>query len=104
MAFRGALVVSLACCAVVSAAVSSTGFTVELGGVSYFLPPKAVATIAVDECKSLFANTMFAPFTVVHGSGSADMESATAKYLEEDDVFQEGFLEGMFMVINISRH
>jgi len=106
MGLRSLLVASLACCAVVSGKLSSTGFTVELGGVSYFLPPKVVTTIAVDECKSLFSDAMFAPFTVVQGTGvsAADITSATAKYLEEDDVFQEGFLEGMFAIINTSKH
>jgi hypothetical protein len=106
MGLRSLLVASFAYGAVVKAAVSSTGFTVDLGGVSYFLPPKVVATIAVDECKSLFTDALFAPFTVVHGTGIsvADITSTTDRYLEEDDVFQEGFLEGMFAIANTSVH
>lgn len=71
------------------AAVSSTGFTVSLTDVDYFLPPKPVANIA--GCKglqSLFEDGIFAPFTVLSGS------SSVSSFADEDDVWQEGFLEG----------
>lgn len=71
------------------AAVSSTGFTVSLTDVDYFLPPKPVANIA--GCKalqSLFKDDIFAPFTVLSGS------SSISSFANEDDVWQEGFLEG----------
>jgi hypothetical protein len=71
------------------AAVSSTGFTVSLTDVDYFLPPKPVASIA--GCKglqSLFEDDIFAPFTVFSGS------SSVSSFAEEDDVWQEGFLQG----------
>lgn len=72
------------------AAVSSTGFTVSLTNVDYFLPPKPVARIAGCEgLQSLFEDDMFAPFTVLSGS------SSVSSFAEEDDVWQEGFLEGM---------
>lgn len=82
----------------VQAAVSSTGFTVSLTDVDYFLPPKPVASIAgCDEIKAAFADGPFVPFTVVKGAGygTLDLASVTAKYAEEDDVWQEGFLDGM---------
>lgn len=72
------------------AAVSSTGFTVSLTDVDYFLPPKPVARIA--SCKalqSLFDDDIFAPFTVLGGS------SSVSTFAEQDDVWQEGFLEGI---------
>lgn len=73
-----------------NAAVSSTGFTVSLTDVDYFLPPKPVARIAgCDGLESLFEDDIFAPFTVLSGS------SLLSSFAEEDDVWQEGFLEGM---------
>lgn len=97
MGLRRCLAASFACCCAVSAAVSSTGFTVELGEVPYFLPPKVIATVEVT--KELFGASPFVPFTVVKGNGNsvAEITAATKSYLEEDDVFQEGFLEGMFL-------
>jgi hypothetical protein len=73
----------------VQAAVSSTGFTVSLADIDYFLPPKPVASIAkCAELDSLFDNGMFAPFTVLSDSASV------ASFADQDDVWQEGFLEG----------
>lgn len=72
------------------AAVSSTGFTVSLTDIDYFLPPKPVARIAgCESLQSLFENEIFAPFTVLSGP------SSISSFAEEDDVWQEGFLEGM---------
>jgi hypothetical protein len=79
------------------ATVSSTGFTVSLTDIDYFLPPKPVASIAgCDEIKAAFADGPFVPFTVVKGDGyrTLDLSSVTAKYAEQDDVWQEGFLDG----------
>jgi hypothetical protein len=78
------------------AAVSSTGFTVSLTDIDYFLPPKPVASIAgCDEIKASFDNGLFVPFTVVKSDDHAvDVASLTAGYAE-DDVWQEGFMEGM---------
>jgi hypothetical protein len=71
------------------AAVSSTGFTVSLTDVDYFLPPKPVASIAgCKRLQSLFNDDIFAPFTVLSGS------SSISSFAEEDDVWQEGFLRG----------
>ena len=79
----------------VQAAVSSTGFTVSLTDVDYFLPPKPIAKIS--GCKELstsFEDVMFVPFTVVKAQGyGVDVAALTASYAE-DDVWQEGFMEG----------
>lgn len=83
----------------IHAAVSSTGFTVSLTDINYFLPPKPVASIAgCEELKAAFAEGPFVPFTVVKGDGygTLDLASATARYTEEDDVWQEGFLDGAY--------
>jgi hypothetical protein len=103
---RSLLAVALVCCSAVSAAVSLMGFMVELGNVAYFLPPKVAATIAIGESKILFGDAVFVPFTVLNGTGNsvAEVTSITAKYLEVDDVFQEGFLDGMSAMVATSEH
>lgn len=93
-------------CSAASAAVSSTGYTVTLGDVPYYLPPKAVARVSVDNVKTLFVDEGFLPFTAVKGANctAAEVTSTTATYLEEDDVFQPGFLEGELAVTEVSSH
>jgi hypothetical protein len=84
-------IASLAFAASVRAAVSSTGFTVCLEGVDYFLPPKPAAKISgCEEIKGAFEDGPFVPMTVVKGSGTVDVASYS-----QDDVWQEAFLEGM---------
>jgi hypothetical protein len=80
----------------VQAAVSSTGFTVSLTDVDYFLPPKPIAKISgCEEIKSSFEDALFVPFTVVKAQGNdVSVASLTASYAQ-DDVWQEGFLEGV---------
>lgn len=83
----------------VQAAVSSTGFTVSLTGIDYFLPPKPVASITGGhKLKASFKDGLFVPFTVVKGDGygAVDIATVTAKYAEQDDVWQEGFLDGAY--------
>jgi hypothetical protein len=71
------------------AALSSTGFTVSLTDIDYFLPPKPVASIAGCEgLQSLFEDGIFAPFTVLNAF------SSISNIADDDDVWQEGFLEG----------
>ena len=94
--FSVALVGFVAC---TQAAVSSTGFTVSLTDIDYCLPPRPVASIAgCDEIKAAFADGPFVPFTVVKNDDydALDLASATAKYAEQDDVWQEGFLDGTY--------
>jgi hypothetical protein len=90
MGFLQALsVVSTACVLSVQAAVSSTGITVSLEGVDYFLPPKPAASIdGCEEIKTLFADGPFVPITVVK-DGTVDIASYSG-----DDVWQQAFLEG----------
>lgn len=91
-------VVFLSLATSVAPAVLSTGFTVSLSDIDYFLPPKPVASITgCDEIKVLFADGPFVPFTVIQGDGhgTLDLPSTVASYAENDDVWQEGFLEGV---------
>ncbi|KAF1831948.1 glutamyl-tRNA amidotransferase [Decorospora gaudefroyi] len=82
----------------VQAAVSSTGFTVSVTDVDYFLPPKPVAKISgCEEIQASFEDSLFVPFTVVKPKGyGVDIASLTASYAE-DDVWQEGFMEALYV-------
>jgi hypothetical protein len=79
----------------VQAAVSTTGFTVSLTDIDYFLPPKPVAKISgCEEIEASFEDSLFVPFTVVKAEGySVDVASLTASHAE-DNVSQDGFTEG----------
>jgi hypothetical protein len=79
----------------VQAAVTTRGFTVSLSDIDYFLPPKPVAKISgCVEIRASFEESLFVPFTVVKAEGyGVDVASLTAGYAE-DDVWQEGFMEG----------
>jgi hypothetical protein len=91
-------IAALGFAASIHAAASSRGFTVSLTDVDYFLPPAPVASITgCDEIKAAFADGPFVPFTFIKhdGYGALDLTSVIAKYAEQDDVWQEGFLDGM---------
>lgn len=90
--FKYLSVASLALASNVQATVSSTGFTVSLDDIDYFLPPKPVAKIeGCNELKSSFAKGLFVPITVVKGNGTVDLATHN-----KDDVWQKGFLEGRY--------
>lgn len=79
----------------VCAAISSTGFTVSLTDIPYFLPPQSVATLPVAEnLKAAFSNETFLPFSIL--KSHVGVPSVATQYLAEDDVFQAGFLEGTY--------
>jgi hypothetical protein len=84
-------VASIAIASGVQAAVSSTGFTVSLEGVDYYLPGKPSASISgCEELKASFKDGPFVPITVVK-DGAVDIASYS-----KDDVWQPAFLEGMY--------
>jgi hypothetical protein len=60
-----------------------------------------VASIAgCDSLKAAFAEGPFVPFTFIRGDsyGTLDVASATTKYAEQDDVWQDGFLDGEYCI------
>lgn len=99
MRFSQSLGIASCIVAGVQAAVSSTGFTVSLADIDYFLPPKPIAKISsCEEIQASFEDAPFVPFTVVksHDDGM-DVASLTASYAH-DDVWQEGFMDGMYPI------
>ncbi|KAF2003629.1 amidase signature enzyme [Amniculicola lignicola CBS 123094] len=96
----GAVVVSLL--HNVHAAVRSSGATVYLEDVPYFLPPDVVGTLSVTrELRGALTKSPYVPFTVIqteaHGFNTADLSAVTANYTLVDDVFQEAFLEAIYI-------
>lgn len=84
-------VASIAIASSVQAAVSSTGFTLSLEGVDYYLPGKPSASITgCEELKASFKDGPFVPITVVK-DGVVDVASYS-----NDDVWQPAFLEGIY--------
>jgi hypothetical protein len=87
--FQALSIASIACAFSAQAAVSTTGFTVSLEGIDYFLPPKPVASInGCEEIEASFENGPFVPITVVK-NGTVDIAAHS-----KDDVWQPAFLEG----------
>jgi len=97
------LVVSILLCRLPlsdAASVLSTGSTVALNDVYYYIPPDPVASIARHKG---FAGPRsgFAPLTVVTTNASSytasEISATLTKYSEEDDVFQEAFAETVYV-------
>ena len=86
----------------------STGMTVILNDIPYYIPAAPVATIHIRP-NQLNAGTSAAglvPLTVVETTSltltQSDLEAIIANYTASDDVFQTGFLEGTYSLYLIS--
>ena len=82
---------------------TSTGSTVELGGIQYYVSSKSVASVpstfynqALADGKSI--GTPWIPITVVKATpaafGTTDLQSTLKTYGDTDDVWTTGFLSG----------
>ncbi|KAK5117039.1 hypothetical protein LTR62_006760 [Meristemomyces frigidus] len=79
---------------------SQTGQTVELDGVSYYIPPTPVHTIdSYRPPHGPAQSPALTPLTVITTSSAAvsDLGSVVANWTSVDDVFSEGFLESMLI-------
>jgi hypothetical protein len=82
----------------VRAALSTTGTTVFLNDVAYYIPPLPVATLPFP--KTLASGSGFVPITVLQTTGTvaaADVSTLVANFTTQDDVYQSGFLEYSFV-------
>ena len=79
----------------------STGSTVELNGVPYYVPPTSVGRLSIGPTLSnaIATSAGLLPLTIIktNGSGysSSDLQSTVDNFLSSDDVFQTDFLNGM---------
>ncbi|KAB2572169.1 Amidase 1 [Lasiodiplodia theobromae] len=85
-----------------NAALSSTGFTVSLDDVPYYIAPNAIATINITKgFPSGSKSGFFTPITVINtddvGFSGAIFDSVVSNWTETDDVFQSGFLQGVYV-------
>ncbi|CAK4033314.1 amidase signature enzyme [Lecanosticta acicola] len=77
---------------------TSTGQTVELDGISYYIPGSPVAKLP---SRPWFGKASISPLTVIGSNGSAhtlaDLNTVIESYKSTDDVFSEGFLETVYV-------
>lgn len=95
-----AIVLSLAVSRIssVTAALLTTGTTVFLNDVAYYIPPMPVATLPFP--KTLSTKSAFVPITILRTAGdiaTADVSSLVANFANVDDVYQPAFLEHTFI-------
>jgi len=93
------LYIALAFLQVSGVAGLTTGSTVNVNGIFYFVPPTSVATVPGHGVKA--ASTFdeeLVPITVIANAPNpftaADLQSIVSNFTSEDDVFNAGFLQG----------
>lgn len=76
-----------------------SGSTLTLAGITYYVPSKLISSLRIHFPDHL-ADPQFTPVTVttstisVDNYNSDDLRSLRTTFLEQDDVFQESFLQG----------
>lgn len=77
----------------------TTGRTLLLNDIHYYVPPTAVGKIP--EWQNTGSFDELVPVTVINHNttsfGSNDLEQVKEVFLRKDDVFQLGFLQGSFL-------
>lgn len=96
--FKSATVaMSLMSLANAAISVSKTGTTVNVNGISYYVGVDAMATIQI---KRILTNADLVPLTVMSSSDDIftpdSFKSLVSNYTASDDVFNTGFLEGVY--------
>lgn len=85
------------------ALLSSTGSTVQLDKIHYFVPPAPITTIDLQGVNIKHAgSTGLVPMTVVQEG--ADVSTTASQFQQQDDVFQPGFLDGRHKSLDIWVH
>ena len=80
---------------------ASTGSTVMLDNIPYYIPASPIAAIQIqsNRLSSLSSALGLVPLTVISTTSltfnQGELEATTANYTAADDVFQAGFLESM---------
>ena len=97
------LLVSLGSGVLVGALVSKSGSTVYLDGIYYYVPASAVSKLGLsgDELAAAAApGEGLIPMTVMTGDFAtfvaSTFQTSINSFMSEDDVFNTGFLQGMF--------
>ncbi|EFY97850.1 glutamyl-tRNA(Gln) amidotransferase [Metarhizium robertsii ARSEF 23] len=78
-----------------------TGLTLQLNNVPYYVPPQSIGVIPQPANSSKARDFDLVPITVVtsnHGKfGQDELENTTTEFSGIDDVFQDGFLQGIYI-------
>ena len=86
--------------AVRAASLVSTGSTLTLNGIPYYIPADPIATLRLSSgpLRSLSSAAGLVPLTVISTTSlsfnQADLDATVANFTAADDVFQSGFVEG----------
>jgi hypothetical protein len=90
-----------------SSTLTTTGRTVNLNGVAYYIPPASVGTVELSRGpiwpgffggpKTPALGNGLLPMTVVTGPSGFDAQSVANGFATADDVWQAGFLQGMLI-------
>ena len=80
---------------------STTGQTVVLDGVSFYLPAETVATLDVSTLPQKIRDASLTPLTVITTDNSSydaqGFEATISDFTKTDDVFSAGFLESVYV-------
>lgn len=103
---KRAVVAALTLVTAVTATISETGKTVVVNGISYYSAPDVVSIIDATADQLSHASTTgvdLIPLTVFADSSSAFtttvFRSLVANYTASDDVYNTGFLQGTFHIM-----
>jgi hypothetical protein len=87
-----------------SSTLTTTGRTVNLNGIDYYIPPTSVGSVELSRGpiwpgffggpKSPSLGNGLLPMTVVTGPSGFDAQSVANAFATADDVWQSGFLQG----------
>lgn len=74
----------------------STGVTVTLNDIPYYIPPDPVTTLStkLQQLNGVASVGGLVPMTVIDTTGE-DFSQTVSNYTTTDDVFQDGFLQGI---------
>ncbi|KAM0712014.1 hypothetical protein Q7P37_011108 [Cladosporium fusiforme] len=79
---------------------TQTGTTAELNGIHYFIPSQSVIKLP-EPPHTLPKGSLFSPITVIDTTAAtieeADINAIAEKFTGKDDVFQQGFLESLYI-------
>lgn len=84
-----------------ASSLSTTGKTVQLDGVSYYVPAEPVATLEQSSLPNKVKKSGLTPLTVIttdnFGYSTEDFSAAVTNFTSTDDVYSSGFLESVFV-------
>lgn len=85
----------------IASSLATTGQTVQLDGISFYVPAEPVATLEQSSLPGKIKKSGLTPLTVLKtdnfGYSTEDFDAAVSNFTSTDDVFSSGFLESIFV-------